>query len=250
MFSPRPANESARLEALRRFRILDTPAEPAFDDFAKVAAVVCGTPIAIMSLIDAERQWFKARVGLETSETSRELAFCAHTIMGSEPFIVEDASADPRFSGNPLVTAEPNIRFYTGAPLIDSEGHALGSLCVIDRRPRRLTPEQTGALQALSRRIISELEFRRAAWQLASALEEVETLQGLLPICSHCKSVREEGSYWQSVEKYMLAHSSLEFTHSICPKCLELMHPALYARMVEKERLKKEALEAKSGSAG
>ena len=146
MITPLPANETKRLKALRRYQILDTSAEQAFDDFAFLASTICQTPIALMTLVDTDRQWFKARLGLDVTETPREQAFCAHTILGSEVMVVEDATRDVRFANNALVTGDPHIRFYAGAPLMDAEGNGLGSLCVIDRQPRSLSPEQTKAL--------------------------------------------------------------------------------------------------------
>ncbi len=159
--APRPENESQRLEALRRYRVLDTPPEPAFDDLAALASQICGTPMASVSLIDSDRQWFKARVKVERSETPRDLAFCAHTILGKDLFVVPDASADRRFSGNPAVTGDPGIRFYAGAPLVTSDGYGIGTLCVMDSKPRSLTPAQTESLRALSRLVVAQLELRR-----------------------------------------------------------------------------------------
>lgn len=158
---PRPENEAQRLEALQRYRVLDTAPEKAFDDLALLASHICGTPIALVSFIDADRQWFKARVRFDARETPRDVAFCAHAISGREVFVVPDAAVDRRFSGNPMVTGDPKIRFYAGAPLVTAEGHALGTLCVMDRKPRHLTPEQTEALGALSRQVVAQLELRR-----------------------------------------------------------------------------------------
>ena len=231
MPAPLPTNEAKRLETLRRYQVLDTQAEQAFDDFAFLASTICQTPIALMSLVDTDRQWFKARLGLDATETPREQAFCAHTILGDDVMVVEDATADARFAHNPLVTAEPHIRFYAGAPLIDRAGFALGSLCVIDRKPRPLAPEQNKALQALARQIISQLELRRASADLVEALSDIKTLRGLLPICSHCKGVRNDTGFWQSVESYVMAHSDADFSHSICPKCLKEHHPKTYDRL-------------------
>lgn len=157
---PTPSNESSRLAALLRFELLDTPAEAMFDNITALAAQICETPIALISLVDAERQWFKSRQGLDARETPRELAFCAHAINGETLFEVENALLDPRFRDNPLVTGAPDIRFYAGMPLADSEGHNLGTLCVIDRQPRQLSVQQKGALKLLAQQAINLVELR------------------------------------------------------------------------------------------
>lgn len=226
-----------RLEALRRYQILDTPAEQAFDDFALLASTICETPIASMTLVDENRQWFKASIGLDGRETPREQSFCSYAILGDHVMVVEDARCDDRFSLNPFVTASPHIRFYAGAPLIDSEGHALGALCVVDSRPRLLSQRQLEALQALARQIIAQLESRRIGAELADALTHVKTLRGLLPICSHCKGIRGDEGYWQSVESYVTANSDADFSHGICPPCLKTHYPAYYDRAVSPDGL-------------
>lgn len=174
-----PPNEAQRLAALRRYGVLDTPAEQAFDDLAHLAAFICGTPISVVSLIDVDRQWFKSEIGLDTRETHRDVAFCAHAILDRDVFVVPDATADGRFVDNPLVTGDPNIRFYAGAPMITPDGFSLGTVCVIDRVPRELTDAQRDALKALSRQAMAQLELRRKQAETAAALAEAETLAAL-----------------------------------------------------------------------
>lgn len=156
-----PDNEAERLAALRELAILDTPREQVFDDLAYLAAHVCDTPIALVTLIDGSRQWFKARIGLETTETPRDVAFCSHAILGDDIFEVPDSHADERFAHNPLVLGHPHVRFYAGAPLVTGDGLAFGTVCAIDHEPRGLTAGQREALRALSRLVIAELERRR-----------------------------------------------------------------------------------------
>jgi len=219
MASLLPANETLRLAALKNYQILDTAAEAAYDDIVQVASFICQTPIALVSLIDKDRQWFKARVGLDTTETARELAFCAHTILQQNTMIVEDATRDDRFAQNPLVTGSPGIRFYAGAPLVTPDGFGLGSLCVIDRQSRQLTPGQISALEALARTVVTHLDLRRTSANLAAALANARTLTGLLPICIRCKNIRNDTGYWQRVESYVKEHTEAKFSMELCPTC-------------------------------
>lgn len=174
-----PETEAVRLQILRDYEILDTPLEAEFDDFTLLATQICGTPIALISLIDEERQWFKSRLGIDASETCRDAAFCAHALHHTEVFLVPDAQKDPRFHDNPLVTGEPYIRFYAGAPLLTAGGHALGTLCVIDQEPRILTVAQQNALQALARQVMARLELRRGVAARARAEQKLHEGEAL-----------------------------------------------------------------------
>lgn len=186
--------ETARLAALRQYRILDTEPERAFDDLALLASQICETPIALITLVDAERQWFKARHGIAESETPRAVSFCTHAIEHRDLFIIPDARDDERFRDNPFVTGGPFVRFYAGAPLVTREGHALGTICVIDSVPRTLTAEQREALDALRRQVQAQLELRRNLHELKLALAardsaeaDVSRLSRLIPYCSTCQ---------------------------------------------------------------
>ena len=225
MKAPIPDNEAQRLAALREYHILDTGAEEAYDDITALAAYLCNVPIAMISLVDESRQWFKSKLGLNQQETPRDVAFCAHAILQTEPLIVRDAIKDARFADSALVTREPHIRFYAGFPLSSPEGFALGTLCAIDRRPRQLSASQKTAMQALSRQVMALLELRRVSAHMAEALERVKTLHGLLPICAWCKKIRDDQGYWKQVEVYVQEHTGADFTHGICPDCLEKQRP-------------------------
>jgi signal transduction histidine kinase/CheY-like chemotaxis protein len=174
-----PTNEQQRLETLRRYHILDTLPEQVYDDVAMLAARICDVPIAIISLVDANRQWFKAIVGLDAHATPREVAFCAHAILHNGVFVVRDASEDARFADNPLVTGNPDIRFYAGAPIVAPNGCAMGTVCVIDRRVRDLSTEQLESLEALSRQVVAHLELReqiRMREELTVSLQRATSL--------------------------------------------------------------------------
>ncbi|MDH3692195.1 MAG: GAF domain-containing protein [Gammaproteobacteria bacterium] len=229
MTVPKPKNESARLEALRAYAILDTPPEDVFDDFTLLAAFICGTPTALVSLVDDERQWFKSKHGMDADETPRDVAFCAHAILDCNVMVIPDATKDPRFVENPLVTTNPGIQFYAGAPLITPEGHVIGALCAIDYSPRELDPRQEAALAALASQVVVQLELRRVSAALADTIAKVELLEGVIPICSYCKSIRNDKGYWDTLEDFMKDYSDQKFSHSICTDCMEKRFPDVEA---------------------
>lgn len=167
-------DEAARLHAVHRYQLLDTAPEGVYDDLTRLAAYICGTPISLLSLIDRDRQWFKSRHGLEVQETPRDISFCAVAIQSPETMVVGDATQDPRFSGNPLVEGEHHMRYYAGAPLVTPDGYRLGTLCVIDRQPRQLSPEQLEMLAALSRQAVTQMELRRRTGELEQAQRQLE----------------------------------------------------------------------------
>ncbi len=179
-----PALEVARLGALQAYDVLDSAPDAAFDDLARLAAMVWDAPIGVVCLVDSDRQWFKAKVGLEYTQTPRSESFCAHALaQGDEVMLVPDASRDPRFADNPQVTHEPNVRFYAGAPLVTPGGLVLGSLCVFDRVPREANPVAEQALQMLARQVMTQLELRRYRMQPSAASHELAQLRNELAAC-------------------------------------------------------------------
>ena len=212
-----PTDERRRLSALRLYRILDTAPEKAFDDFTRLAASICETPISLVSLLDKDRQWFKSNHGFTVRETPRDQAFCAHAISHNEIMVVEDATKDERFFNNPLVVGEPEIRFYAGAPLEVENGCRLGTLCVIDRKPRVLSEAQLSALAVLRDAVVTQLKLRRAA-------DDLEAIANLLPMCAWCRKVRtgEEAadlSSWRPLHEYVADLNAV--SHGVCPECQE-----------------------------
>jgi len=204
--------EKQRLTTLDLYKILDTESEKVFDDLTTLAANICQTPISLISLVDEDRQWFKSNHGLEVSETPREHAFCAHAIWQEKVMTVENALDDERFQNNPLVTGDPNIRFYAGAPLIMNSGQSLGTLCVIDRQPRKLSAEQYEALETLRNAVVSQIELNRA-------IRELRQLNDIASICTSCSKIQthEESSEWLPLDTFVAEKSSI--TQTTCPNC-------------------------------
>ncbi len=199
-----PKDEKERLSALLAYDILDSEAEEDFDDIVKLASMVCGTDSSLISLVDEKRQWFKAKTGhIESTETPRDIAFCAHAILGEDEFVVPDAAADDRFHDNPLVL-ENIVRFYAGTPLTNSNGYNLGTLCVIDRQPTRITEEQLFALKVLGKQVMNRIELRRKIVQLDEKISELaESLE-------REKAAKEEADRANALKSKFLAHVSHE----------------------------------------
>ena len=173
MAAPIPANEEQRLATLSEYHILDTINEQAYDDITFLASQICGVPMAMVTFVDRDRQWFKSKIGVDKTETPRDQAFCAHAILDPDHLmLVPDAMEDSRFINNPLVVIDPKIRFYAGAPLVTPSGAALGTICVIDQKPRELSSAQRDALMALSRQVVAHLELRRTLGMLESHIAE------------------------------------------------------------------------------
>ena len=191
---PTPHNESERLRTLYDLDILDTKPEERFDRIARLASRLVDAPIALVSLVGRDRQWFKAKVGLDANETGRDLAFCAHAIMDSEVFAVPDATKDARFNDNPLVTGDTNIRFYAGAPLTIADGIHIGTLCAIDTKPRQLTGGEEEALRDLSRIVVDELKLRQNVVELRRARTELEQANARLEQFAHIAAIHSIGS--------------------------------------------------------
>ncbi|MGG6298201.1 ATP-binding protein [Leptolyngbya sp. AN02str] len=206
MKAPIPPNEEQRLAELLRYEILDTPPETAYDDITQLAAYICQTPIALVSLVDSDRQWFKSVVGLPICETSRDVAFCAHAILGTSLFIVPDTHLDERFANHPLVTGPPYIRFYAGAPLLTFDGYALGTLCTISPEPKTLSSEQIRALTALARQVVSQLELKRSHQTLNQEIaEHKQSVAELQRVQTHLQQELRDRKRAEAERKHMEA---------------------------------------------
>ena len=228
MRAPDHPYEGERLRALREYQILGTQREDSYDDLVDLAATLTSCPMSVVSLVDADRQWFKACFGVTQRETSRDISLCAHAILTPElPLIVHDTWKDPRFANNANVHGDPFIRFYAGVSLVGSSGLPLGTLCVMDHQPRQLTEVQIKQLTSLAKQVTQLMELRRVGAQLVRALEQVKTLEGLLPICCQCKSIRTDEGEWMRLEGYVMSRTPAVFTHGFCPDCAKKLFPDL-----------------------
>ena len=223
--APNPPNEAERLRSLSEYRILGTKPEKAFDNITMMASEICEAPIALISIIDEDRQWFKSKVGLEATETTRDISFCAHTILDSKPMVIEDALADEKFRDNPLVQKAPHIRLYAGFPLKTDVSHRIGTLCVIDRIPKSLTKTQLKIMQGLADQAAMLLELRRRSLSLLEEFCKMNDDGGIITTCSYCKSIRDSHGTWLPFEHFLMRHSTLNFSHGICRKCMEKHFP-------------------------
>lgn len=206
---PLPVNEDQRIATLHQYKILDTEAEDSFDGLAELAAQICQTPIALISLVDSDRQWFKSKVGLDVSETSRDVSFCTYAILQPNLFLVPDVRQDQRFSNNPLVLSAPHIGFYAGAPLLTPTGCAIGTLCVIDREPRDLSQQQQNALETLAQQVVAQLELRQNVTALQQAvLEQHQTATRLLNISIALENAVEGISQLDAQGRYVMVNSA------------------------------------------
>lgn len=218
MPAPLPDDEEFRLDALRQFAFLDTEPTELFDDVTRIAAYICDAPIAMVSFVQEDRQWFLSRHGTELRETDLCLSFCSYAILGEEVFEVPDALDDVRFVENSLVAGDPHIRFYAGAPLKSPDGYNLGTLCVIDYQPRTLSSEQRTVLKALTRQVGALLEGAIVRRRLAGALSSLEAFDRTLSACTLCGDLIFDDRQL-SLREYVGTHSAADFHDSVCRTC-------------------------------
>lgn len=234
MRAPLPRNESERLAALHAYGILDTPREEDFDEIVSLAAEICGVPIALVSFVDADRQWFKAEVGAGgIRETPVDASFCAHAILGSEVMEVADTHRDPRFQDNVLVTSEPHLRFYAGAPIASADGYKLGTLCVLDREPRQLTSLQRKSLEVLAKQVMTQLELRRQARNLVLQRETLQTTLTTAEVATWNWDVSNDRVFGNALLARFFGVEEQAVAGGPLTKLFEAIHPDDRKRVVE-----------------
>lgn len=221
MKATKPKHQAKRLQAIEEFHFLNTELEKSYDDVTALALQIYGAPIAVLTLADDERQWVKSRVALSDNHAPRAFASWAGSILKQETAVVPDAFRHDQFAEHRFVTGAPYFRFYAGVQLRDSTGMTFGSLCVIDRKPRQISDLQKGSLEALARVVTQNLKHRRLLQALVDDLENEKTLQGMLQICAYCKVIRDGSGDWRDVETYISERSDIEFSHGVCPSCME-----------------------------
>ncbi len=215
----RSDDEDARLAAVHASSLLDSGPEDRYDDLTRLAAAVCRVPIALLSVVDADRIYFKSRFGLAVRESPFPNSMCGRTVRSREFTVVPDALSDPEFARHPLVSAEPFVRFYAGAPLLAPGGHAIGTLCVLDRVPRTLDAEQQLALVLLARQVVELVERERTVRELRRAVETSTALSAHVVLCAWCKRVRIEGGGWDALERVLERELGAVVSHGICADC-------------------------------
>ena len=211
--APFPPNETERLAVLNRLNILDTEPDPVFDGIVMLAANLFDVPVSLVSLVDTDRQWFKARIGLDDQTTPRDIGFCAHTILGKDVLVVEDATRDTRFGDSPLVTGYPYVRFYAGAPLTIENGVNVGSLCIIDHEPRKIGDTEIECLRVLARSVVAQLRLNRLE-------QEWQGMGTRIALCAWCHGVKTDADgveTWKPLHEYVAAIEPV--SHGICPQC-------------------------------
>lgn len=226
--APVASNEAERIEAVRETGVLDTAPESCFDRLTDLAARLCGAPIALITLVDVDRQWFKSHHGLDLCEMPRDVALCAHAILENDVLVVPDTLEDERFADNPLVTSDPRIRFYAGCPLLTRDGKALGTLCVIDSVPRALGPEQTEALRVLAAHATTLLELRRTKERLAAHSEQWERADDERDAWERAVALARLG---QDLDELIEARERAETSFRALESGLEGVPPALPSRL-------------------
>ena len=224
--APKPKNENERLNALRSYSILDTLPEESYDEITQIASFICQTPIALISLVDKDRQWFKSKIGIEAAEVSRDFAFCAHAILSDEIFYIPDATKDKRFSDNPLVTGAPNINFYAGIPLKSTGGYNLGTLCVVDIKARELSTEQKSVLTKLGRQVSALLELRAKINELSNEKEITKTMNQFFELSMDMLCVAGTDGYFKKVSPAFTEILGYEPNELYSTRMLDFIHPA------------------------